>query len=174
VFRDRSRLRRARSLRSEAASVARTKDRFKHFSRLNCAARQKPHAAFRPRARVLVYRATRSTRTEPEPLVTSNELAEKPDVLSHRVKVLPLAGHDRAICHRFAQPRTGFVNDPSRGLSQALSSIRRRGSTVPPAIATSQRRLVDLHPEPASVAQRSTRTHDPAVSQASYQGDARA
>jgi hypothetical protein len=38
-----------------------------------------------------------------EQLVTSNELAETPDVLSHRVKVLRLAGRDRAIYHHLAQ-----------------------------------------------------------------------
>jgi len=48
-----------------------------------------------------------------EQFVTSNELAEMPDVLSHRVKLLRLAGRHPGIYHHWHSAKTDFVNEVS-------------------------------------------------------------
>ena len=80
----------------------------RNFSRLYCATWQEPNAAFRmtyhEHASLHIAQCDRHGRNL-EQLVTSNQLAETPDVLSHRVKVLRLVGRDRAISHGLAQRR---------------------------------------------------------------------
>lgn len=83
----------------------------RNFSRLYCATWQKPNAAFRmtyhEHASLHIAQRGRHGRNL-EQLVTSDELAESPDVLSHGVKVLRLADRDRAIYHHLAQRRDRF------------------------------------------------------------------
>ena len=134
----------------------------RNFSRLYCATWQKPDAAFRmtyhEHASLHIAQRGRHGRNL-EQLVTSDELAETPDVLSHGVKVLRLADRDRAIYHHLAQrresclPRVTFNARTCRAKGDIVSSGCLHDS---PDRVYNNLRLVDRHDVTGFLSDRQT------------------